>query len=98
MTGNPTDDPNFSGVKQPAFDALVNGHTRAAAQLDRLAGDLWTQLTRLGVDTAPALRLRSLAGRVRQQATELQRRQRLVRELSGTAAPGSAYPRAPSGN
>jgi hypothetical protein len=92
MTGNPTADPNFSGVKQPAFDALVNGHTRAAAQLDRLAGDLRAQLTRLGVDTAPALRIRSLAGRVRQEATELQRRQRLVRELERDGGVGFCVP------
>lgn len=81
MTGDPTTDPNFSGVTQPAFDALVRGHVGAAPQLERLAGELWTQLTKLGEDTGPALRIRAVANLVRMQATELQRRQPLVHEL-----------------
>ncbi|MGI5226016.1 hypothetical protein [Actinoallomurus sp. CA-142502] len=72
---------SFVGVRQPAFDAMVSGHVRAAAQIDRLAQALWAELNRAQLDTSPAIRIRAVAGRLREQAADLQRRQRLVREM-----------------
>ncbi|MDN3352635.1 hypothetical protein [Actinomadura sp. DC4] len=74
-------DPAFVGVRQPTFDAMVGRHTRAAAQIDQLAQALWAELNRVQLDTSPAIRLRAMAGRLRAQATDLQRRQRLVHEM-----------------
>ncbi|MEU2723263.1 hypothetical protein [Streptomyces smyrnaeus] len=93
----PVGNPNFSGVQQPAFDHLVSRHGRAAFVLEQLAGDLWWELQRLNIDTSPAMRLRTLAQRVRSQATELQTRQSRVhamqRQRSGAklCTPGSIY-------
>jgi len=78
---DPAANPDFSGVKQPAFDSLVRSHVSAASALDRLAGELRGQLNKLGVDTSPALRLRELGRRVRAQATELQTRQGRVHAM-----------------
>ncbi|MFB9834859.1 hypothetical protein [Actinoallomurus acaciae] len=72
---------SFVGVRQPAFDAMVSGHVRAAAQIDRLAQALWAELNSAQLDTSPAIRIREVAGRLREQATDLQRRQRLVHEM-----------------
>ncbi|MGP3977972.1 hypothetical protein ACTWQF_28935 [Streptomyces sp. 8N114] len=77
----PAGNPNFSGVKQPAFDHLVSRHARAAFLLEQLAGDLWEEIVRLDIDTSPALRLREVARRVRDQATELQTRQSRVQAM-----------------
>jgi hypothetical protein len=74
-------DRNFVGVRQPAFDTMVGGHIRAAAQADRLARALWAELSRAQLDTSPAVRIREIAGRLREQAADLQRRQRLVHEM-----------------
>jgi hypothetical protein len=82
MTGNdPSSDPNFTGVKQPAFDSLVSSHARAVGLLDQLASDLWTQLRVVGVDTSPALRIRTLANQLRGQVTDLRRRQAQVHAM-----------------
>lgn len=80
----PADDPHFSGAKTPAFDTLVSGHARAAFLLEQLAGDLWEELTRMHVDTSPALRIRTLAERPRSQSTELQTRQSRVHHMQRT--------------
>ncbi|GLY84781.1 hypothetical protein [Actinoallomurus iriomotensis] len=45
---------SFVGVRQPAFDAMVSGHVRAAAQIDRLTQALWVELNRAQLDTSPA--------------------------------------------
>jgi hypothetical protein len=88
---NPSD-PNFTGVRQPAFDYLVSSQARAAPVLDRLAGDLWSQLRRLGVDTSPALRIRALATVTRGQAADLRNRQEKLRPLESTPrGPGGTY-------
>ncbi|MFI6823507.1 hypothetical protein ACIBJE_21515 [Micromonospora sp. NPDC050187] len=89
MTG-PQNDPNFAGVTQPAFDALVRVHTQAALALEQLAPALWTHLTTLKADTAPAEAVRQLAAKARVQAQDLQRRQALVRAME---QPGSAQRR-----
>ncbi|WP_326687021.1 hypothetical protein OIE63_07555 [Streptomyces sp. NBC_01795] len=78
---DPTANPAFSGIKLPVFDDLVTSHTRAAPALEQLAHDLWAELNKLGVDTSPALRIRTLAQRLHSHSTELQRRQRQVHEL-----------------
>ncbi|MET9063992.1 hypothetical protein ACWDR1_00400 [Streptosporangium sandarakinum] len=72
---------DFTGVKQPEFDTMAGKHTQAAGQLERLAQSLYGELQGAGLDTAPALRLRELAGRVGKQAEDLRRRQALVREM-----------------
>lgn len=80
---------DFIGIRQPAFDGLVAGHSRAAAQLDELAQALWAQLNRAGLDTTPATGIRDLASQVRRQADDLGRRQRLAAELQRQqVAPG----------
>jgi len=81
MSGDPAVDPAFVGVRQPAFDVMVGRHTRAAAQVDQLAQALWAELNKAQLDTSPAIRLREVAGRLREQAADLQRRQRLVHEM-----------------
>jgi hypothetical protein len=81
MSGDPTSNPNFVGVKQPAFDMMVGGHARAASQLDKLAQALWVELNKAQLDTSPALRIREVAGRLREQMSDLQRRQRLMHEM-----------------
>ncbi|MFI6790422.1 hypothetical protein ACIBG4_24155 [Nonomuraea sp. NPDC050383] len=71
----------FTGVKQPEFDTMAGKHTEAAGRLEELAAALHGELQSAGLDTAPAARLRQLAGRVTAQAADLRRRQQLVREL-----------------
>ncbi|NSC24657.1 hypothetical protein FM076_27270 [Streptomyces albus subsp. chlorinus] len=78
---HPVGSPHFSGAKMPAFDDLVNAHTRAASVLEQCADDLWTELVRMRVDSAPAQRIRAIAERVRGQVTELRRRQSLVHAM-----------------
>ncbi len=73
--------PSFVGVRQPAFDTMVSQHARAAAGVERLAQALWAELNKAQLDTAPAIRLREVASRLRQQAADLQRRQRLVHAM-----------------
>lgn len=74
-------DPEFTGVKQPAFDTLVDSHDRAAGQLDQLATDLWRQLVRLNVDASPALRIRALARRMAEQVVDLRARQAQIHAI-----------------
>jgi hypothetical protein len=81
MSGDPSSNPDFVGVKQAAFDTMAGRHSRAASQLDQLAQALWAELNKAQLDTSPALRIRDMAGRVRKQAADLQRRQRLVHEM-----------------
>jgi hypothetical protein len=81
MSGDPAANPALVGVRQPAFDTMVNRHARAAAQVDELARALWTELKNVQLDTSPAIRLREMASRLREQASDLQRRQRLVHEM-----------------
>jgi hypothetical protein len=83
---DPTSDPNFTGVKQPAFDELVGGHARTTGLLDQLAHDLWVQLNRLGVDTSPALRIRALAARIGEQVLDLRSRQARVHAMEKQGA------------
>lgn len=71
----------FAGVRQPEFDTLTGKHTQAAGRLEQLAQSLYGELQGAGLDTAPALRIRELAGRVGKQAADLRRRQTLIREL-----------------
>jgi hypothetical protein len=81
MSGDPSSDSAFVGVRQPAFDAMVARHSRAAAQIDQLAQALWAELNKVGLDTSPAIRIRKLAGRLCEQAADLKRRQRLIHEM-----------------
>jgi hypothetical protein len=78
---DPTSDPNFTGVKQPAFDGLVGGHSRTVGSLDQLAHDLWIPLNKLGVDTSPALRIRALASRIGSQVLDLRAHQARVHAM-----------------
>ncbi|TDC93032.1 hypothetical protein E1292_41120 [Nonomuraea deserti] len=71
----------FTGVKQPDFDTMTSKHAEAARRLEELAQALHGELRSAGLDTAPAARLRALAGRVTTQAEDLRRRQKLVYEL-----------------
>ncbi|MFI7707051.1 hypothetical protein [Nonomuraea sp. NPDC049480] len=71
----------FTGVKQPEFDTMASKHTESARRLEELAQALHGELQGAGLDTAPAARLRQLAGRVTTQAEDLRRRQKLVHEL-----------------
>ncbi|MEV4100167.1 hypothetical protein AB0J42_07880 [Nonomuraea sp. NPDC049649] len=71
----------FSGVKQAEFDTMTTKHTQAAGQLEELAQKLHRELQGAGLDTAPAARLRKLAGRITTQAEDLRRRQKLAHEL-----------------
>ncbi|GAA4520604.1 hypothetical protein GCM10023191_097740 [Actinoallomurus oryzae] len=81
MSGDPTINPNFVGGKQPAFDMLVSSHSRAASQIEELAQALWAELNKAQLDTFPAIRIREVAGRLRKQTADLQRRQRLIHEM-----------------
>lgn len=81
MSGDPGSDPTFTGVRQPSFDSLVTKHSSAGSQLESLASTLWTELSKAGLDTSPAVRIREIARRVSTQAEDLRRRQRLVHEM-----------------
>ncbi|MFC5825242.1 hypothetical protein [Nonomuraea insulae] len=72
---------SFSGVKLPEFDTLVTRHTAAAMQMEELASLLYGELTSAGLDTTPAERIRRLAAQVGQEAEDLRKRQRIVREI-----------------
>jgi hypothetical protein len=78
---DPTSDPNFSGVKQPSFDALVAGHGQAASALNQLQYQLWLQLRKLRVDESPAVRIRRLGALVGSEAADLRRRQSFVKNM-----------------
>ncbi|GAA3112748.1 hypothetical protein [Nonomuraea salmonea] len=72
---------SYSGVKLPEFDTLVARHTAAATQMEELAARLYQELTGAGLDTTPAERIRKLAAQVGQEAEDLRKRQRIVREM-----------------
>ncbi|MDA0632013.1 hypothetical protein OUY22_01190 [Nonomuraea sp. MCN248] len=72
---------SFSGVKLPEFDTLVTRHTAAATQMEELASRLYQELTGAGLDITPAQRIRKLAAQVGQEAEDLRRRQRIIREM-----------------
>ncbi|MEV5498739.1 hypothetical protein AB0M50_25395 [Nonomuraea fuscirosea] len=72
---------SFSGVKLPEFDTLVARHTAVARQMEELASQLYGELTSAGLDTTPAERIRKLAAQVGQEAEDLRKRQRIVREI-----------------
>ncbi|RVX44908.1 hypothetical protein EDD27_7675 [Nonomuraea polychroma] len=72
---------SFTGVKLPEFDTLVARHTAAAMQIEELASLLYGELNGAGLDTAPAERIRKLAAQVGQEAEDLRKRQRIVREM-----------------
>ncbi|MEV0623315.1 hypothetical protein AB0I81_59065 [Nonomuraea sp. NPDC050404] len=72
---------DFTGVRQPEFDAMATKHTEAATRLAELAASLHDELSGAGLDTLPAARLRQLAGRITDQAQDLRRRQKLLHEL-----------------
>jgi hypothetical protein len=72
---------SFSGVKLPEFDTLVTRHTAAAMQIEELASLLYGELNSAGLDTSPATRIRQLAAQVNQEAEDLRKRQRIVREM-----------------
>jgi hypothetical protein len=78
---DPTSDPNFSGVKQPTFDALVDNHEYAGKSLKVLQYELWRQLVRLGVDWSSADRIRRLGTLVESEAADLRRRQAFVKNM-----------------
>lgn len=82
MSGDPSTDPNFTGVRQPFFDHLVSKHSTAASRLDALASRLWGELSKAGLDTSPALRIREIARRIDSQARDLRQRQSLVHEMA----------------
>ncbi|MFG1947757.1 hypothetical protein [Nonomuraea sp. NPDC048826] len=65
----------------PEFDTLVTRHTAAATQMEELASRLYRELTSAGLDTTPAERIRKLAAQVEQEAEDLRKRQRIVREM-----------------
>ncbi|MFC5829414.1 hypothetical protein [Nonomuraea insulae] len=73
--------PDFSGVKQPEFDTMTARHTAAAEQLANLSSSLQAELSKAGLDTATASRIRDLATRADRRAADLRRRQGLAREL-----------------
>jgi hypothetical protein len=83
---DPTTDPNFSGIKMPAFDHLVGSHARATGLLDQLAHDLWVELRQVGVDASPALRVRALAGRMGSLDVDLRWRQARVHSMEQQGA------------
>ncbi|WP_336204712.1 hypothetical protein [Nonomuraea sp. LPB2021202275-12-8] len=93
----------FSGVRQPAFDAMAGKHTEAARRLEELARALHSELRSAGLDASPAIRLRELAGRVTTQAEDLRRRQKLVHELQrqkvtfGLSTPAGSFLEMPDG-
>lgn len=76
-----SDAPDFVGVTQPTFDAMVDGHTRAVERIGRLAQVLWGELTKANLDPSPAIRIRDMTARLREQSADLRRRQRLVHEM-----------------
>ncbi|MEU8110138.1 hypothetical protein AB0C18_41160 [Nonomuraea muscovyensis] len=93
----------FTGVRQPAFDAMAGKHAEAARRLEELARALHGELRSAGLDTSPAVRLRELAGRVTTQAEDLRRRQKLVHELQrqqvtfGRSTPAGSFLEVPDG-
>lgn len=93
----------FSGVRQPEFDTMTGRHTQAAGRIEQLAESLYGELRGAGLDTAPALRLRELAGRVGKQAEDLRRRQALIREMEqqkisfGTSTTAGSFLEMPDG-
>ncbi|MET8333477.1 hypothetical protein [Streptosporangium canum] len=93
----------FSGVRQPEFDTMAGRHTQAAGRIEQLAESLYGELHGAGLDTAPALRLRELAGRVGKQAEDLRRRQALIREMEqqkisfGTSTTAGSFMEMPDG-
>ncbi|MFG1701376.1 hypothetical protein [Nonomuraea sp. NPDC049309] len=73
--------PDFSGVKQPEFDLMTARHASAAERLASLAGLLYGELSRAGLDTSAASRIKAIAERAERQAADLRRRQQLARDL-----------------
>ena len=94
---------DFCGVKRPEFDTMTAKHTAAASQLDQLAQRLYGELSQAGLDVTPATRMRELAHRVRLQAEDLRRRQRLITELErqkivfGACTPAGTFLPVPDG-
>ncbi len=72
---------SFTGVKLPEFDTLVARHTAAAMQIEELGSLLYGELNGAGLATDPAERIKQVAAQVGQEAEDLRRRQRIVREM-----------------
>jgi hypothetical protein len=73
--------PGTSGVILGEFEAISRQMDKAAPVIDELAQQMWSILNSAGVDTAPAMKVKSIAEWADSAAIDIRRRLRLVHEM-----------------
>jgi len=81
MSGDAWLSPGTCGVKVVEFEAISRQMDRAAPALDELAQQMWAVLNSAGVDTGPAMKVKSSAKWADSAATDIRRRVQLVHEM-----------------
>jgi hypothetical protein len=88
MTGGPPLNPEFTGVQLNSFRSLASQMSSVGSQLDQLAHALWSELNKLGVSTAPAMKIQAIAQWVHKKSPELQQRYQLALQWNNSGGAG----------
>jgi hypothetical protein len=88
MSGDPSSNPEFTGVQLGSFRSLAGQMASAGSQLEQLSHALWSELDKLGVSTAPAMKIQAIAQWVRKKSPELQQRYQLAQQWNSTGKAG----------
>jgi hypothetical protein len=87
-SSEPLSNPNFTGVQLGSFGSLARQVLSSGAQLEQLSHALRSELDRLGVSTAPAMRILTIAQWAKNKGPELQQRhQAALQWARGTGDP-----------
>jgi hypothetical protein len=81
MSGDGWLDPGTCGVKLSQFEQMATEMSRSAPRLEQLSHQLWQALNTAGVSTEPAMEIKRIAQWAKEAATDLRRRNSLVREM-----------------
>jgi len=88
MSGDPTSNPEFTGVRLGSFQSLAGQVCSAASQLEQLSHALWSELDKLGVSTAPAMKIYAIAQWAQKKGPELQERYQLAQQWNRSGNSG----------
>lgn len=93
MADDPSKNPEFTGVQLGSFRNLTGQMSSAASQLEQLSHALWSELNKLGISTAPAMKIQAIAQWAQKKSPELQQRYQLAQQWnkSGSAALSGPY-------
>jgi hypothetical protein len=88
MSSDPSSNPEFTGVQLGSFQALAGHVSSAGSQLEQLSHALWSELDKLGVSTAPAMKIYAIAQWVQKKGPELQQRYQLAQQWNNSGNSG----------